>query len=504
MRLERNEPKLSQELDAFITQNATKMKLVEEQALSLESKTTLVQDLVQALDYDNGWHQEWSSETTGKAIKVLRLLSREKLGFEASLNPQTLASLCQFAGLGDAVPDSYTNELVLEALKCISNLQIHDLQLRDVFSKSAFAKNIPLGFKSSGNNTVALYMLTRLLFLASATNQQLIPYYISQNIPDLFSQILNAIVDEKIQQQENVTPLLLQHEILKASFNLSLQLPSHDGQGGLFGQMTSKDNSENIPFFKNLLESILKTIKTLPKEKPLLSQVMESYINALMNFPVKPFENIWFPEKDLAILDQIANTFDDTIQFLFPMSKEGQPSEDVQLHGIGCDQALAPILILLKNLANEHQNARNHLRKRYMPLDLDRNNPLDKGKRMINYLVRFMTSLTCDNIRDCTSEFVFAMLEPFVGYLGYGTCAGFLMNRGLFTGLPQEGSKEASQFGDNIDPITGTIKKETPNPWEGMTDEEKEREAERLFVLFDRLNKTGVFEPINPFNPNNK
>jgi hypothetical protein len=31
-----------------------------------------------------------------------------------------------------------------------------------------------------------------------------------------------------------------------------------------------------------------------------------------------------------------------------------------------------------------------------------------------------------------------------------------------------------------------------------MTDEEKEREAERLFVLFERLKKTGVVDVENP------
>ena len=72
------------------------------------------------------------------------------------------------------------------------------------------------------------------------------------------------------------------------------------------------------------------------------------------------------------------------------------------------------------------------------------------------------------------------------------------MNRGLFSGLPS--NTDNCSFGENLDPITGTIKKEAPDPWKGMSDEDKERESERLFVLFDRLNKTGVFQPINPFN----
>lgn len=42
-----------------------------------------------------------------------------------------------------------------------------------------------------------------------------------------------------------------------------------------------------------------------------------------------------------------------------------------------------------------------------------------------------------------------------------------------------------------INPITGTTQTFQP-PDNEMTEEEKEREAERLFVLFDRLEKTGT------------
>lgn len=44
--------------------------------------------------------------------------------------------------------------------------------------------------------------------------------------------------------------------------------------------------------------------------------------------------------------------------------------------------------------------------------------------------------------------------------------------------------------GDAINPITGTILGE-PVPSD-MTDEEREREAEKLMVLFDRLERSGA------------
>lgn len=44
-----------------------------------------------------------------------------------------------------------------------------------------------------------------------------------------------------------------------------------------------------------------------------------------------------------------------------------------------------------------------------------------------------------------------------------------------------------------IDPITGVAQAE--KPLVDMTDEEKEREAEKLFVLFDRLERSGAIPP---------
>lgn len=98
-------------------------------------------------------------------------------------------------------------------------------------------------------------------------------------------------------------------------------------------------------------------------------------------------------------------------------------------------------------------------------------------------------------------------VDSLSAYVGYGNAAGFLMNRGLFSGIPASRDNESSKDGEElkeIDPVTGQIKKEVADPFVGMSDEDKERESEKLFVLFDRLNKTGVFQPINPFNLDNK
>lgn len=82
--------------------------------------------------------------------------------------------------------------------------------------------------------------------------------------------------------------------------------------------------------------------------------------------------------------------------------------------------------------------------------------------------------------------------------VGYGNCAGFLFNKGIMAPPPPASNTDANVPEDpDINPITGSkFKPSGPDPMDGMTDEEKEREAEKLFVLFDRLEKMGM--AVNP------
>lgn len=91
--------------------------------------------------------------------------------------------------------------------------------------------------------------------------------------------------------------------------------------------------------------------------------------------------------------------------------------------------------------------------------------------------------------------------EEFIHNVGYGYASGYLVNQNIPV-PPQALAEHGSSNGKTpVNPITGqTIESEPerPDPFAGMTDEEKEREAERLFVLFERLRNTGVVNVRNP------
>lgn len=119
-----------------------------------------------------------------------------------------------------------------------------------------------------------------------------------------------------------------------------------------------------------------------------------------------------------------------------------------------------------------------------------------------------MSSISFPRLARASGELLMSLCggeaEQMVAEIGYGPCAGFLVNTGQSHVLPKqhmpagEGSTRPSQ--KIVDPITGKSlpsfedmkKQDMKDGVEEMTEEEKEAEAERLFTLFDRMEKNGI------------
>jgi trehalose-6-phosphate synthase len=91
----------------------------------------------------------------------------------------------------------------------------------------------------------------------------------------------------------------------------------------------------------------------------------------------------------------------------------------------------------------------------------------------------------------------FNLVQLFIRYVGYGNAAGYLFTKGVTAPPTEKCTNKLFSIGDDVDPITGFVK-DAPkeDPWEGMDEDEKARESEKLFVLFDRLNKNGIIKTV--------
>ncbi|KAJ7122986.1 guanine nucleotide exchange factor [Mycena epipterygia] len=177
------------------------------------------------------------------------------------------------------------------------------------------------------------------------------------------------------------------------------------------------------------------------------------------------------------------------------------------------DDELSPLVMLITRLCAADEPARTRTRDWLVPLTLDRSaaaGPLEGRADMLGRCLRLMGSVYHARLKDAVGEMLYAVCDADAGtmaaLLGYGNVAGFLFNKGIMTAPPPPaappststsgtGASAASAAAslENINPITGTVQEaRSAGPEAEMTDEEKEREMEKLFVLFDRLERTGA------------
>lgn len=172
-----------------------------------------------------------------------------------------------------------------------------------------------------------------------------------------------------------------------------------------------------------------------------------------------------------------------------------------------------PLITLLRRIYDlAPSSVKMHMQLTLLPSNEERNQPLGKSDSLASCLLRLSTSAVAPNLREGISSLLFEMSDKdatsFVRNVGYGFAAGFLMTHNLpvpdnalrgEVGNEDPGERLTNIDGNEINPVTGQRRDmELQDPGPEMTDEEKEREAEKLFVLFERLKATGIVDVVNP------
>jgi hypothetical protein len=133
---------------------------------------------------------------------------------------------------------------------------------------------------------------------------------------------------------------------------------------------------------------------------------------------------------------------------------------------------------------------RKYMQSLLLPEDTDRSLPIGQSETLSSRLLKLSTTHFA-NLKVTISELMFVLsgkdAEKLTRNIGYGFAAGFLAARGIE--MPQSAGETSSKDDPESarNPITGQRWAAEPqDSGPPMTMEEKEREAERLFVLFER------------------
>ncbi|KAG5641895.1 hypothetical protein DXG03_003982 [Asterophora parasitica] len=209
-----------------------------------------------------------------------------------------------------------------------------------------------------------------------------------------------------------------------------------------------------------------------------------------------------------SVLQRACDLLDVALSHYFPGSVEADAQEvrdKLKLElppDNSLDDVLSPLVVLLTRFCVADDGSRVRVRQWIVPDDLDRSAPLEGRADVLGRCLRLLGSVYHPRLKDAVGELLFAMCDSNASILstlvGYGNVAGFLFNKGILS-APPPATATTSTFNPamttasdaSINPITGAVAEPKQHLPE-MDDDEKEREMEKLFVLFDRLEKTGA------------
>jgi hypothetical protein len=237
------------------------------------------------------------------------------------------------------------------------------------------------------------------------------------------------------------------------------------------------------PHFSASIPNIFKIIVRREIPSPPLTAPINNLINTLLNLDLDNNKDAVFPSLDPPCNAAHLITVLDKSILAYPESE--------------LDNTIAPVLTLIRRIYSlAPMQLQKTMQGLLLPTPSERDKPLGKSNTLPARLLNLSTSAFTPNLRGSISAMLFELSDKdaatFVQNVGYGYASGFLMSNNI--PMPEEAirahaesSSASSSSSIPVNPITGQrLDREQYVDETPMTQEEKEREAERLFVLFER------------------
>lgn len=382
-----------------------------------------------------------------------------------------------------------------EALRCLANAFLLNEECRQTFVDVGYAPKAADRLKVDDRDDE--FLISRMLFLLTYNTQLDFESLIKNNglaisIHQQLARHAKVFSSKSGLRKSDANPMQDQAliETSKLMFNITYYYP------------------DQISEFTPAIEPLISLILNHPLPSPPLQPPITYIINALLNLDLSaadkktpmgpaPKSSPLFPySSPESVADRFCSIFNKAIVTM--------PENEL-------DQAAAPICTLIRRQYElAYPQMKEWMRMILLPKARDRHKPLGVGETMAARLLRLSCASGLPTLRENISGLLFELSDKdaskFVKNIGYGFASGFLMNNNIeipsnaaeASSIASDGSTEP---GAEYNPVTGQRfseeDKDAPKEPE-MTQEEKEREAERLFVLFERLKATGVVDVKNP------
>ncbi|KAJ6530431.1 guanine nucleotide exchange factor [Mycena vulgaris] len=489
------------------------------------SRSELIQLLLTDLKAAKG---RISSKDAALALLAVKTLGRGETGSEVLGAAPNLSTLL---GLVASLKDN--PEASDEALRCIANALLLIERARPVFiSKEVNGGETCVILLQRATDPDRIFILSRILFLLTIHPSSFITHLVEGKWDGQTGiEIIGGKLDLLIASLLSGTKMWPEAmgDVLKFTFNILIHYPK-----SLDGAPDENEVGDNwSPNLDLILPPLLRVFHALPPTSPApVAAPLTHVIHSLIAIPVSPtLHDDWFGSSLLlsgsssppAVADTLLRAhslLEIAFSHYFPgavdpddasvrelAKAEAGPraaSESLDDECSPLDDALSPLVALITRLCIANEVSRTRTRDWLCPAGLDRSaaaGTLESRVDLLGRCLRLLGSVYHVRLKDSVGEMLFAMCDSDAATLstlfGYGNVAGFLFHKGIVNAPPPPAASASTSAAmsaaaaANINPITGTAQ-EARAPAPEMTDEEKEREMERLFVLFDRLERTGA------------
>lgn len=362
--------------------------------------------------------------------------------------------------------DSDSSTTSRNALRCLCNALL--------LAPEARQKYVDLGYeakacsKLSNDNRDDEFLVSRAIFLTTYGTTAHIPELIDKHhLAEIIVENIERHVKRGATSNQTGDPMeqMALAETLKLLFNIT-----H------YCKDKTSSFTPAIPHIVMLLRnSALQP--TQPLEPPI-----GSLVNALLNLDLGAVEirSSFYPENE-------PTSFSDRLLDLLTRSRKSYNDEELETNVT----PLVGVIRAVHEYASEE--VKTSIRQKLLPTETDRNEVLGMGTSVPSWLLKNTTNPLTPHLRETISDLLFEMSDKdpttFVSNVGYGFASGYLFSRNL--PVPDAAAEISGGIGGGenrpINPVTGQfLDRERQLDLPEMTDEEREREAERLFILFER------------------
>lgn len=362
--------------------------------------------------------------------------------------------------------DSSSDTTSRNALRCLCNALLLKTECRQAFVNLGYEAKVCNKLKSDSHDDE--FLASRIIFLTTYdTDTNLEPLIDNYGLADSTIKNLERHAKNYESGQPTTNPMRVMAltETLKLLFNVTHHC-----------RQRASSFTQAVPHITTILCN-----DPFQLDKP-LDPPTGPLVNALLILELEAKElqtSLYPPTKPTVLVDRLIDLLD--------QSRAKYKSEEL-------DSVVTPVLGVIRVL---HENAPHDVRastaQKLLPTEADRNEILGRSSSLPSWLLKNSTNPLAPKFRDTASDLLFELSDKdaskFVENVGYGFASGYLYNKNipLTQGPSGTSGDDATGSSRPINPVTGQfLDSETHPDVPELTDEEKEREAEKLFVLFQR------------------